>query len=345
MHFINPEETFDLVIHRVGNKAMDEGVHLSKTMAVYPQELTETLANFFLKNFKTEEYFSFYLEDEEEENRVYEIAKKIFADPTQLLTESTNLANHLYDNSFNPKIKGGELMTTFFYDAIVEGVTTRAIGLFKSENKEKLLKVIPTENAYDVKTEEGINLSKIEKGCIIFDSEEEDGYIVLCIDNGKGDEMRYWSDGFLNLVQRQDEFFETESSLNLCKTYVLEKLPEDFEVQKIDQVDILNKSVQFFKENEKMDWTEFKDKVLVDDSLKQSFDDYKTQYEEDYDVELGDNFEIKKNAIKKQARFFKSVIKLDKNFHIYVHGNRKMIEQGIDEEGKKYYKLYYETEN
>lgn len=343
MHFINPEETFDLVIHRVGNKAMDEGVHLSKTMTFYPPELNETLCNYFLKNFKTEEYFSFYLEDDEE-NRAYEIVKKIFADPTQILTESQNLANHLYDNSFNPKVKTGEFMVTFFHDAIVEGTTTKAIGLFKSENKEKVLKIMPTQDSYDVKTEEGINLSKIEKGCVIFNVEEEDGYIVMCIDNGKGDEMRYWSDGFLNLIQRKDEFFETESSMNLCKTYVLEKLPEDFQVQKVDQVDILNKSIEYFKENEKMDWDEFKDKVLIDDSLKQSFDDYKAQYEEDYQVELGDNFEIKKNAIKKQARFFKSIIKLDKNFHIYVHGNRKMIEQGVDEEGKKYYKLYYDSE-
>ena len=81
---------------------------------------------------------------------------------------------------------------------------------------------------------------------------------------------------------------------------------------------------------------EFRDKIANNEFI---------EYEEVYEVDVNDHFEISKNAVKKQARFFKSIIKLDKNFHIYVHGNRKMIEQGVDDEGKKYYKLYYDAEN
>jgi hypothetical protein len=47
--------------------------------------------------------------------------------------------------------------------------------------------------------------------------------------------------------------------------------------------------------------------------------------------------------VKKQSRGFKSIIKLYKNFHIYGHGDRKMIEQGSDEKGK-YYRLYFDEE-
>lgn len=39
----------------------------------------------------------------------------------------------------------------------------------------------------------------------------------------------------------------------------------------------------------------------------------------------------------------KSIIKLDNNFHIYVHGKREMIEKGENEKGK-YYRLYFEKE-
>ena len=42
-------------------------------------------------------------------------------------------------------------------------------------------------------------------------------------------------------------------------------------------------------------------------------------------------------------RAYKSVIKLDRNFHIYVHGNRNLLEQGEDEKGK-FYKVYYQEE-
>ena len=48
--------------------------------------------------------------------------------------------------------------------------------------------------------------------------------------------------------------------------------------------------------------------------------------------------------MKKQSRAFKSVLKLDKNFHIYIHGDRELIEQGGDKDGRKFYKIYYEDE-
>ena len=67
-------------------------------------------------------------------------------------------------------------------------------------------------------------------------------------------------------------------------------------------------------------------------------------YRKENDIQLIDSFEISTQAVNKQARIFKSVLKLDKNFHIYIHGNRELIEQGIDENGRKYYKIYYERE-
>lgn len=36
----------------------------------------------------------------------------------------------------------------------------------------------------------------------------------------------------------------------------------------------------------------------------------------------------------------KEVVKLDKNFHIYIHGDRSKIQEGMDDKGK-YVKLYY----
>ena len=63
------------------------------------------------------------------------------------------------------------------------------------------------------------------------------------------------------------------------------------------------------------------------------------------DLELEDNFKIAVQSVKKQARIFKSVLKLDKNFHVYIHGNRELIERGQDSDGRKYYKIYYENES
>ena len=61
-------------------------------------------------------------------------------------------------------------------------------------------------------------------------------------------------------------------------------------------------------------------------------------------VDLAAQFDISPEAVKKQSRIFKSVIKLDRNFHIYVHGRTDLIEKGVDMDGRKYYKIYYQDE-
>jgi hypothetical protein len=89
---------------------------------------------------------------------------------------------------------------------------------------------------------------------------------------------------------------------------------------------------------------EFTNEVIEQPEMIKSFNQYKPIYQKEYEIDIPDEFPISANAVKKQARIFKSVIKLDKNFHIYVHGNRNLIEQGIDENGK-FYKIYYKEEN
>ena len=80
-----------------------------------------------------------------------------------------------------------------------------------------------------------------------------------------------------------------------------------------------------------------------DEGLTESFVNYKSDYEQETQLSISEDFAINPAAVKKQQRYFKSVIKLDKNFHIYVHGDRKLIETGQDEKGK-FYRLYFEEE-
>ena len=120
-------------------------------------------------------------------------------------------------------------------------------------------------------------------------------------------------------------------------------LPQQFEISKVDQADILNKSVQFLKENDHFNIKDFANEVIVQQDIVDSFNQYKSSFQQNYNVEIADNFTISESAVKKQARSLKSIIKLDENFDILIHGNRSLIEQGIDEKGK-YYKVYYQKE-
>ena len=60
---------------------------------------------------------------------------------------------------------------------------------------------------------------------------------------------------------------------------------------------------------------------------------------------MKDEFDISNQAVKKQSKFFKSILKLDKNFHVYIHGNKDMIERGVESDGRKFYKIYFEKED
>ena len=85
------------------------------------------------------------------------------------------------------------------------------------------------------------------------------------------------------------------------------------------------------------------EKVIRQPEVMESFSRYKQEYEQERDIRIEDEFAISDSAVRKQARAYKSVIKLDRNFHIYVHGNRNLLEQGEDEKGK-FYKVYYQEE-
>ncbi|QCX53659.1 nucleoid-associated protein [Elizabethkingia sp. JS20170427COW] len=332
-------------VHYIRNKASGEGFITSENPLELTPETTLLLKNFFLTPFKTNIYFQFYNEEVIENNTVFSLATKIFEQPEFIHEESKNLAQFLHNQTLHSNIKDGEFFVTYFKDYIVEGQIVDAIGLFKTENKETFLNIHPNEEQFSLDTQQGISLKKLDRGCLIFNTEKEKGYMIQIIDTtkGSGPEAQYWVDDFLQVQQRKDEYFETEYTLSMYKDYITEQLPQEYEVSKVDQADLLNKSINFFKEKENFEIDEFKKQVLVDPEVIESFDEYKKQYEEDRDINLSESFAINTGAVKKQQRYFKSVIKLDKNFHIYVHGDRKMLEQGEDEKGK-YYRLYFEEE-
>ncbi|MDR2084888.1 MAG: nucleoid-associated protein [Bacteroidales bacterium] len=333
-----------LSIHKVGNKSNEEIIKLSNQKVKLDNEINKLLRVYFMFSFKSSEYFNFYHDINLNMNEVFSCVAAIFDNPDSLLEQSQNLAKHLYEQSTHPKIKGGEFYVVYFKDCIIEGETVDAIGLFKSENKDTFLKVYPAGDSFEIESQQGVNINKLDKGCLIFNTEKENGYVVAVVDNtNKGAEAQYWLDDFLHVRQRKDEYYNTQNVLSLYKNFVKDELPQQFEVSKADQIDLLNRSVKFFKENDNFDMEEFANEVIAQPEIIDTFNQYKVNYQKEYDTEMMDNFTISEQAVKKQARVFKSVIKLDKNFHIYIHGNRDLIEQGIDEKGK-YYKVYYKEE-
>ncbi|MBV5283888.1 MAG: nucleoid-associated protein [Paludibacter sp.] len=335
-----------LIIHQVGNKLNQDNFSLSKKNVELDSDLNQLLTIFFISAFKSDEYYILSHEIDLSMNEVYVCVGNIFQNPDSFLLESQNITKHLYEQSTHPKIKGGEFYVVYFKDCIVDGDTVDAVGLFKSENKDTFLKVYLKGDGYEIESQKGININKLDKGCLIFNREKENGYVVSVIDNtNKGAEAKYWTDDFLHVKPRNDEYSNTKNVLSMAKNFVLNELPQHFEVSKADQVDLLNKSVEYFKKNENFDMGTFAQEVMGQKKIIESFNTYKSEYEFACELAVLDRFAISEAAVKKQAKSLKSVIKLDKNFHIYVHGDRDLIEQGEDEEGRKFYKIYYNKES
>ena len=183
MHFFEESTITHICVHKVGNQSEDEFLTLSKKELALDHEVKEFLTRYFLTPFKSEEYFHFYHDSSLSLNEVWTYVSAIFDKPEQTLTQSKHLAQHLYNQSIHPNIMGGEFYVVYFKDCQLHGETVDAIGLFKSESKENFLKVFPVEDTFEIESEVGININKLDKGCIIYNTDKDNGYIVSVVDN------------------------------------------------------------------------------------------------------------------------------------------------------------------
>jgi hypothetical protein len=334
-------------VHTVGNKTNGENLRLSHDLLDTSDPAVKALLSaFFLKPFENPEFYTFsFTNDDFTLNPIYNFASKIFDDARSSHRHSVSIAKHLYELSSHPQIKSGDLFVAYFTGISAAGELTDAIGIFKSETRQAFLKLESSSDEFTIRTDEGINIEKLDKGCLIFNTDRDSGFKVCIVDkSNKSTEAQYWRDSFLQIKPCSDDYHHTKEFMNIAKSFVTKQLTEEFEVSRADQIDLLNRSVEYFKAHETFDKSDFEKTVFQDGGVIKSFRHFDEAYRQDRNLELDDRFEISSHAVKKQARVFKSVLKLDKNFHIYIHGDRELIEQGVDPDGRKYYKLYFQHE-
>ena len=338
----------NLIIHRVGNKLLEESVLLSdeETDLSSQPDLPEILRTYFTSAFKEPVYYHFHHVSSLDLNEIYTIAGALFKSRKGFAKKSKDIANILYEYSNHPKIKGGELYIAYFDACTINNETTDAIGIFKSENREHYLKVFQEDAYFGVNHDEGISLKRPDKACLIFNTKEEDGFRVCIMDTqNTGNEAQYWKDEFLKLKPVPDNYYQTQNYLTLAKDFVTGRLDDEFEISKADQIDYLNRSINYFKKNEQFNEQDFANDVFEHQEVITSFKKFKGDFQNDNDLRVVSEFEISAQAVKRQSRVFKSVLKLDRNFHIYIHGDKELIEKGVDPDGRKYYKIYYREES
>jgi hypothetical protein len=334
-----------IIVHKVGNKSKDEGLRLSKTQINPPGEmLNELLMSFFTKPFKGEQFYHLFHESDLALNEVYSFVGKIFENTETFQEQSENLARHLYSVSEHPNIKSGEFYVVHFDNCLIDDEACTAVGLFKTEHKENYLNISENrEEQFDIEHNTGININKIDKACLILNTEKDKGFIVSIADNTNKNEALYWGDEFLKIKERDDNYHNTKNYLEVCKKFADEVLSE---VNKEEQIALKTNAIKYFAQQDTFNKDEFTERVLRDPETAQVFDDFKNQYARDYDMTIADEFDISDNAVKKEKSGFKSVVKLDKNYTVYIHGGVNNFTKGFDPaRGLNFYQFFYENES
>ena len=338
-----------LIIHEIGNKLRDEKIFLSTKLQNLDKNLENILLNYFLKSFLIQQ--DFYRLNHNSDlnlNEVYSYSKSIFSknNETSFIETSQNIAKHLYEYTLHPKITRGELIIVQISDIGYEDNLIDLIGIFKSENKDSFLKVIKDEKSIKVKDNIGINVSKLEKGCLVLNTDEIEGYLVLNIDNNN-QRTDYWTNKFLNLKPIDNDIHKTKEIIKLCKNFSNDVLSSQYDTD--IKFTFNNDYINYFEDNDFYDVDDFTDNLFKDDKMKKDFFEYHKSNEESFDFDMYDKFELSQSDIKKEKKKIKNIIKLDTKLELKVLLDRdngtKNIEKGFDEEkGMYFYKIYFNEE-
>jgi hypothetical protein len=172
-----------LSIHRVGNKSRNEAIFLSEETFNVTDELTPLLKEFFFKSFreKEENYFQFAHEVDLEYNDMFNLATEIFTNPSDAHEVSKKITKHLFEQSNHPHIKNGEVYVAYLSNINIDNNVVDAIGVFKSEIKTDFMQFEEKGKTLEMLLQQGINLNKLDKGCLIFNHKKEEGYKIFKI--------------------------------------------------------------------------------------------------------------------------------------------------------------------
>ncbi|WP_090680186.1 nucleoid-associated protein [Myroides guanonis] len=336
-----------LSLHRVGNKSRNEAYFLSDIPYNLNDEIAPLLKEYFFKPFreKEENYFQFAHDVDLEFNEMYNFASEIFNTPTveNVHEVSKKITKHLFEQSNHPHIKNGEVYVSYLTNVSIDNNIVDAIGIFKSEIKTDFLQFEENGSNLEMVLQQGINLHKLDKGCLIFNYKKEEGFKILTIDSNRYD-ARYWLEHFLSVDAFQDENFMTKKYLKFCQDFAKDVvLPAE---DKKEEVMFMNRSVNYFAKNDEFEETNFLNEVIDNPDLISEFKNYKVDRGEKYSIEDTTNFPIANNAVTDVRKKLKNVINLDTNVQIKLdfinpESAEKFVEKGWDEEKQMYYYLIY----
>ncbi|WP_028450991.1 nucleoid-associated protein [Chitinilyticum aquatile] len=197
---IEQSRVAQLVVHRVGNAARGEPLHLSERAASVDEDVSALILAGYLKGIVSEKkQHQFIHETDLNLNELYHYKQQFFRGELGFVALSQVIAKHLHARSQHPNISAGDLLVILF-EGLQEGEgTQRAIGVFKSEIRDDFLTVVESGEVIDLRHATGINPRLIDKGALIL----ENGPLMYAVDR-QAQNAKFWLDDFLQVLRVPD---------------------------------------------------------------------------------------------------------------------------------------------
>jgi len=343
-----------IVLAKVGNPQRNEPLETSKEVFRVEDKDVETLSTLLLKAFKGLPGHRFAHHSSLEKHEMNTLTREIFTSDDGLLQKGCDIARRLYSKSNHPNIKAGDLCIALVHDIEVDGLKCQGLCILKSESVVPFLSISARDGDLELHTEQGINPEKIDKGCLILDTFQEQGYYVQTFDR-TGGESRFWVRDFLGVQLVTDSSFLTSTYAKMAVSFVEQQQAEtaasDDDAPPWETGVAAREAMQFFDQREDFDLKEFEQEVLKTPQASAKFAEHRAKHEEEQGQPLESSFKISKKDVGKVIKKIGAVMKLDSGVEIHLKSkfltepNNPLIERGFDDaKGMKYVKIYYHEE-
>ena len=325
------------VVQRVGNKLHNDGVsYSSETTDMH--SVQDCFCRLVNASIKTADRKHFTFVGGLELNPVYRFVSNIFNNPDSIVIQANNLARYLYEQSVYPTIGIGEFSVVLFEKCLLDGKERDVIGLFKSESVDSVLKVSNDGRRLNLVEEHGMSLKKLDNGCLIFNVERDNGYVVMTT-HSKAKNADYWIDSFLHLGASNDSYHTTLNYIEFSKAFIESEHMHG--IKKHEKAVCINRAIELLSNENDVSFKSFLDNVFGVEHQQEALT-FKKKYETSHNVAILNEFSPSKDALKRQSVSPIRTIKLDNNFDIKVKSDKNLIEQGYDSDKQmNYLKIFY----
>ncbi len=334
---LNPSLMNKIAIHKIG-QAPDQVWLSHKPVNVDTADTSQNLLALLIKGFNKE--IEYHIP---QESVVKNEIDRMFNQPGLFQEISGELAVKYAQTHDPDTIREGEFIVMAVNHILYEGERRNGMIIMKTDTREDFLILKKQNDTYDLALSKGIPLKRIDKCVMIINVHGSDGYRCLFKKINFNAGENHFVDEFIKARPLPSSYYNTSSYFNMVRTFVNDEMEAE---NKLDKVEKLNRSMDYLKNHESLNASEFENEVFDELEKREAFQNFRKNYSNDNELEITDEFEISPKAVRHNNRYIRSVIKLDRNFHIYVHGNRQHIVRGFDhEKNMHYYQLFFDKES